>query len=525
MEEEPVRHRAIAIGAALAMLATVLAGTAGARNPNCAGGIQYVMQGLADKQKGNLEDYQRELLKAVDRLNMCAAEDPEDLESLAYLGWAYAEIDSACAAGQAFEKAIAGLKAKGDKKAEWATSNRESFWAKNFNEGVADVQAGQAAYPEFTKDPADDGEKALKAEAANKYAAAIAALGRAACLKPGDARTVRNLGTVHMLMGDPVKAESVLRAGLVAAPGDSDLTNALALVRRSYAGKLLDERRYEEAMSFYLDLLKASPSDADLHTGLADAYFKRATVRDDAVGQARREIGSARAGAELAAATRKLDSLTTVRNQDYKAAAGEYASAAQLKPGEADLLFNSALAYQNGGDFASAEGKWREFLQIKPDETTALSAYGSTLAELKRYDEAAAALHKAVNLKPREEKLHSQLGGVYSRADNQPKAYEEMVVYISLHRGTMAESAAEAVKKTPANSDAAKILASLGTPEDVRYWEAEGQKYETWFYWAKNLAYTLRDGQQVAKSDWGAPPPKLEKPAAAAPAKPAAKRK
>jgi Flp pilus assembly protein TadD len=504
-----VRHRAIAFGASLALLAVVLAGTAGARNPNCAGGIQYVMQGIADKQKGNLEDYQREMLKAVDRLTLCASEDPNDLESLAYLGWAYAEIDSACAAGQAFQKAIAGLRAKGDKRADLAQNNRESFWAKNFNEGVADIQAGQAAYPEFTKEPADDGEKALKAEAANKYGAAITALGRASCLKPGDARTVRNLGTVYALMGDLVKAESVLREGLAAAPGDSDLVGALALVRRNYAGKMLDARRYDEAMGFYNDLLKSTPNDADLHTGLADAYFKRATESDEGVGRARNALRSASAGAELTAATRLLDSLTTARNQDYRSAGSEYAEAARLKSGEADLLFNSALAYQNAGDFPAAETQWREFLKLKPDDTLALSALGSTLAEMKHYDDAAAVLHKAVNLKPHEKKLHSQLGGVYSRAENQPKSYEEMVVYIALERGTPAEDAAGAAKKAPANSDAAKVLASLGAPEEVRFWEADGQKYETWFYWSKNLAYTMRAGQQVAKSDWGAPPPKL----------------
>lgn len=520
-----MRHRAIAIGAALAMLAMVVAGTAGARNPNCAGGIQYVMQGIADKQKGNLEDYQREMHKAVDRLNMCASEDPADLESLAYLGWAYAEIDSACAAGQAFQKAIAGLRAAHDKRADLAQNNRESFWAKNFNQGVADIQAGQAAYPEYTKEPADDGEKALKAEAANKYGDAIVALGRASCLKPGDARTVRNLGTVYALMGDLVKAESVLRDGLAAAPGDSDLVGALALVRRNYAGKMLDERRYEEAMGFYHELLKSSPNDADLHTGLADAYFKRAAERDEEVGRVRSTLGSARAGAELTAATHRLDSLTTARNQDYKLAGAEYATAAQVKSGEADLLFNSALAFQNAGDYPAAETQWREFLKIKPDDTLALSALGSTLSELKRYDDAAAALHRAVNLKPHEKKLHSQLGGVYSRAENQPKSYEEMVVYISLERGTPAENAAEAVKKAPANSDATRILASVGTPEEVRFWEADGQKYETWFYWGKSLAYTLRTGQQVARSDWGAPPPKLEKPAPVAPLKPVGKKK
>jgi len=491
-----VRHRSIAIGAGLLMAALVLAGTAEARNPNCAGGIQYVVQGTRDKEKGNLEDYKREMLKAVDRLNLCSTEDPEDYEALAYLGWAYAEIDSACPAGQAFAKAIAGLKAKGDKKADWAVSNRESYWAKNFNEGVADIQAGQAAYAEFTKEPADDGEKALKAEARNKYDAALAALGRAACLKPGDGRTARNLGTVYALTGDLVKAESVFREGLAAAPGDSDLISALALVRRNYAGKLLDEKKYDEAIGFYNELLKTGPNDADLHTGVADAYFKRAFARE----------GDA-------------------RKVDYKTAGDEYSKASELKSGEADLIFNAALAYQNAGDFASAESAWRAFLKYKPEDTDAMSALGSTLAEEKKFDDAAAALHQAVNLKPKEKNLHRQLGGVYARADNQPKSYEEMVVYIALERGTPADNAADAARKAPAASDAAKTLAASGPPEELRYWEAEGQKYETWLYWGKNLAYTFRAGQQVARSDWGAPPPKLEKPAPAAPAKPVGKKR
>lgn len=491
-----MRHRAITIGAGLAMLALVLAGTAEARNPNCAGGIQYVVQAMRDKEKGNLEDYRREMLKAVDRLTLCSSEDPEDLEALAYLGWAYAEIDSACPAGLAFQKAIAGLKEKGDKKLDWAISNRESYWAKNFNEGVASIQAGQAACADFTKEPADDGEAALKAEAANKYAAAIAALDRAACLRPGDARTARNLGTVHALMGDLVKAEAIFRAGLVAAPGDSDLVSSLILVRRQYAGKLLDEKRYDEAIGFFEELLKGSPNDADLHSGLADAYFKRAFVRE----------GDA-------------------RKADYKSAGDQYDKAVRIKGGEADLLFNAALAYQNAGDFTSAESEWLDFLKIKPEDTDAMSALGSTLAELKKFDEAAAVLHKAVNLKPREKNLHRQLGGVYARADNQPKSYEEMVVYISLERGTPAENAADAVKKAPANSDAAKTLALLGVPEELRYWEADGQKYETWIYWGKSVAYTMRAGQQVARSDWGAPPPKLSKPAPAAPTKAVGKRK
>lgn len=512
----------MAVAGGLVVLALLLATNAWARNPNCAGGIQYLMQGMRDKEKGNLEDYKREMLKAVDRLTLCSTEDPEDFEALAYLGWAHAELDSARAAGEAFEKAIAGLKAKGDvKKADLAMTNRESYWAKYFNEGVADIQAAQTAYPEYTKEPADEAEQVLRAEATNKYMAALAALDRAGSLKPADGRTIRNVGTVHALMGDLVRAEAVLREGVTTCPGDSDLVEALGLVRRNYAGQLLDEKRYDEAITFYGGLVKATPNDADLRSGLADAYFKRAFGVESELAAARNAMSVAGAGAELKAATEKVEAITAKRNSDYTQAGNEYVAAAQLKSGDPDLTFNAALAFQNGRDYESAEAQWREFLKVKPSETEAMSALGAVLAETKRFDDAAAILHQALLLKPKEKSLHRQLGGVYASADNQPKSYEEMVVFISLERGAPAENAAEAAKKAPAGSDAAKVLAAQGDPEEVRYWEAEGQKYETWFYWQKNLAYTLRGGQQVAKSDWGAPPPKLVKPAAA----PAAKRR
>ena len=55
---------------ALAVIAAALAlaGTDEARNPNCAGGIQYLTQALTDKEKGNTEDYQREIGKVGKRV-------------------------------------------------------------------------------------------------------------------------------------------------------------------------------------------------------------------------------------------------------------------------------------------------------------------------------------------------------------------------------------------------------------------------------------------------------------------------
>ena len=42
----------------------------------------------------------------------------------------------------------------------------------------------------------------------------------------------------------------------------------------------------------------------------------------------------------------------------------------------------------------------------------------------------------------------------------------------------------------------------MGVPEQVIPWEADGQKYETWFYWAKKQAFHFQAGTQYGKSDW-----------------------
>jgi hypothetical protein len=108
-----MKLRMITMGAA-ALCILVTAGTAFARNPHCAGGIQYVVNGMKDKDKGNMEDYERQMHKAVHQLEICSSEDAEDFEAIGYLGWAYAEIGNFEKAGEAFNASVEGLTAKGE---------------------------------------------------------------------------------------------------------------------------------------------------------------------------------------------------------------------------------------------------------------------------------------------------------------------------------------------------------------------------------------------------------------------------
>lgn len=478
-------YRSAAVCAVL--LSGVLAGRVEARNQHCAGGIQYVVGGLKDKGKGNTEDYLRQMNKAVAQLTTCSTEDPTDFEALAYLGWAYAELDSAGPAGVAFDKAIKGLESKGDKKkAEQWTGNRNDYWVRALNEGISQMKAAQDVYSDFCKKPENDADVTLREEAAKHYKSAEAAIQRAALLRPGEPTTIRNLGSVYAFQCDYGKAEKVFADGLKAAPNDSVLMQGLRAVRVNLGNQLIDEKKYDQAQAFFTDLAKAEPNDPNHQLALADLRFKKGqSLEGDA------------------------------RKPEFKAAGDYYSKAASLKPGDADLTFNAALAYQNAGDCESSAAMWKKTVELRKDDTDAMSAWASCLVDLKRCDEAVDAMHQAVVLKPQNKNLHRQLGQIYTKCGNNQKATESLMIYLAMQNGTPEADAAAAAKSAPAGSAAAKTLASEGTPDQVIRWTADNAKYDTWFYWNKKVAYTYQSGSQVSKSDWGS----TGKAAAAAPKK------
>lgn len=466
--------RRAAVAAVAVLVAATTASVALARNPHCSGGILYVTQGMRDKDKGDAESYSRQMHKAVAELEQCTTEDPADVESFGYLAWAYAELDSAGPAGRAFATAIQGLTAKGDKKkAEWAANNRHSYWARSFNEGINHIQSAQQAYPDFGKPPADEAETTLKGEAQQRYQQALVALTRASLLKPGDALTLRNLGSVHAFMDQFEQAEAVFREGLKQAPGDSSLAQALKSVRVNYARSLVDANKYDEAIAYFTDLLKGEPENGDLYLSIGDAIFRRAQGKQ-----------------------------AEARSADFELAGNAYAKAGELKPGDADLPYNAALAYQNAGQWAKSEAQWRRAIKLRPDDVEALSSLAAVLAEQKKFDEAIKIIHTAVNLKPQNKNLHRQFGSIYTKAGNNGKATEELMVYLAMQNGQPVADPAAAAKASHEGTAAAKTLTSEGNPDQVTNWVADKDNYETWFYWAKKRAYTFKAGTLVTKSDW-----------------------
>jgi tetratricopeptide (TPR) repeat protein len=468
-----VRRHLASLALAGFVAATLAAGTAEARNPYCAGGIQYLIGGLRDKDKGLTEDYMRQMNKAVSTLEQCRAEDPQDFEAIGYLGWAYAEIDSAGPAGIAFQQAMDGLGVKGDKKKlETVVNNRDSYWTLAYNDGIAKIGDAQRAWPEYNKKPVDEADQTLWGEAQKSYDSALKSLTRASLIRPGHAATLRSLGSVYVFKGDPMTAQKVFENALKVAPGDTNLIQSLQTVRQQYAETLIDEKKFDEAIKYFDELIKASPGDANLYLGLGSAYFGRAQAQP-----------------------------AEARKPDFKAAGDAYAKAGTLRPTEADLPFNAAVMYQQAGEFAPAEAQWRKALAIKPGDEQTVSGLAATLTDLQKYDEATKLLREGLAKNPKNGDLHRQLGAVYNKSGNTGKSTEELLVYLSL-RGTPEGDPAAAAKAAKPGSSAAGTLASMGAPDQVNRWTGDNQQYETWYYWSKAQAFHFKDGALAAKSDW-----------------------
>jgi tetratricopeptide (TPR) repeat protein len=463
--------RANAAGVLAGVLWLTGAGLAWARNPHCAGGIQYVVQAMSDKQKGNLEDYQRQMQKAVQQLEVCAQEDTVDYEAIGYLGWAYAEVDSMGPAGSAFTRAIAGLRGKGDKrKLEMVTNNRESFWATAFNKGISEINSAQAIYNPYTKQPENDAEKTQREESRKRYDAAIGSFTRALLLKPADPRTLRNMATTYAYLGEYGTSDHYFNEAIQQAPADTELVELRRQVQKQQADALVQARKFDEAIAYFTRLLGTQPNDGDLLVGLGDAQFSRASTLQ---------------GDERKAA--------------FRAAGDAYARAVPLRAGSADVPFNAALAYRQAGEYALSEPLWRKAAEASPQDPVPLDELAAVRVELKRYGDALDAAMKAVALQPEEKDRHLRLGSIYTKAGDNAKSKQALMAYLALKNGTAAGGPGAA-----AGAAGTRVSEMNGQPEKVYVWEAEGQKYESWFYFSRGLCFHFNDGTQVEKSDWSA---------------------
>jgi tetratricopeptide (TPR) repeat protein len=428
-----------------ALLALILgSATAHARNFHIAGGIQYVVQGLKEKEKGNLEDANRIFGKAVRELTIGTTEDPKDGEAFGYLGWAYAELDSAEKAGAAFDQAMVKL-ANDPKKLKQVSDNREHYWVVYYNAGLQRYKDADQIVPLKdllgSTDPKAADARAKLEQSAIEFRKAIAIL-------PSKAEAYNNMAVVLALQGRFDDAAAVVDQGLKVDPENENLKARKDSMYNNVVVKLLEEGKYDEAVAQLEKSLERNPTDYGLLGRIAQTSYEHGQKLDE-----KKDATGAKTAYDKAVV--------------YFGRAAEQAPADSLKR---DMRYNQAVAAQAGGDVQTAAKVLFDLVQEHPKDAT----------------------------------LHKMLRGSYEKLGQKKKADEQIWVVLGMADNSSPVADVAAYTSTVGKaSDAGKTLAAQGAPEEVRQFASGETKVDVWYYWQKKRVYAFSGGRQVGTANFG----------------------
>jgi tetratricopeptide (TPR) repeat protein len=441
------------LGAALAafVLAAALAPRVEARDANIAGGIQYVIQAIKEKEKtnGSIEDANRMFGKAVANLTKGIANDPKDDEAWDYLGRAYGELDSAEQCGHAFEQAISRLADK-PKILKRAEDNRDFFFAKYYNDGLARYKAATAIMP-ATEIPNSTDAKATEAKA--KLAEAEVGFRRALLINKTKAVAYDNLAIMLALQGKFADAGPVVEQGLAnAEPKEGEEYGRLKERKDSLYNnrvvELLKANDYDGALTLLDGVLERNPTDFAALSRASQTTFEKAQKQVEAKDEAGAKASFARAAVYF----------------------GRASDAAPDATNKNDMRYNQAIAFQQAGDGKAA----------------AMAAF------------------ELVQANPRDLSYQRLLRGAYDKMGAQKKADEQ--TWFILGMNETATSVADVpgfVAKVTKASEAGKALGELGPPDEVRQFTSSDLKVDVWYWWEKKRAAAFTGGRQVGMANFG----------------------
>ena len=168
--------------------------------------------------------------------------------------------------------------------------------------------------------------------------------------------------------------------------------------------------------------VRLNPNYALAYAGLSEAYLRRNAVKPDPheQRQARDAADKAvRLNPDLAAAhvARGMALADSRDTSDRSAAPGEFGKALDLDPKSSSATLGIAKAAAASGDSAAAEAAYRKAILLAPGAWIPVGEYGVFLYRAARYREAAVTFEQARAAAPDNVRILSNLGGVYHMLD------------------------------------------------------------------------------------------------------------
>jgi tetratricopeptide (TPR) repeat protein len=297
----------------------------------------------------------------------------------------------------------------------------------------------------------------------NCAAAATLALCVLSVLSPpalaGETKTLENLfseGTEALRAGNLDQAAQDFSAAVKMNPSFAEASFNLGLVR-------MQQGQYEEAI-FSLDRsLALKPRLRGAHLFLGIAHYRR-NEYDKAIPALKREteIDPSNAQAFMWLGVAEL------AKGDAFGASAALDKAAELKPHDVDILYHRGRAHM-----LVSKASYEEMYKTDPNSWRVHQVLSQSYADADRVDDAIAECQLAVNARPNEPGLHEELGDLYWRQNQLPKAETEFqselkadpesteslykLAVISLERSktdVAAELLVQVLQRTPHSADA-----------------------------------------------------------------------
>lgn len=218
------------------------------------------------------------------------------------------------------------------------------------------------------------------------------------------------------------QAAAVLQRALDREPGNPRLHEKLGDVY----GK---QSMHREALAEYQQAIRLNPTNSYLYTLAASSLMELQRVPEA-------ELSYKQALKLDPHQSIALVALGTVaaKAQRFREAERYFQSALRTQP-HADIFYNLGMVYQWDGRPKQAVSSFLQALIADPNHRAAMVSLAALYYEQKRYDQAAAQLIKASQLRHSDLDLHLKLADIYERTGRKPDAIREWEVCLDQGKG------------------------------------------------------------------------------------------
>lgn len=220
-------------------------------------------------------------------------------------------------------------------------------------------------------------------------------------------------------------AEAILRKLVAANAKDARAWFDLGYVMHA-------ESNYTEAIAAYREAVAADPQsfECNLNLGLMLGHERQLEAAKYLEAATRLKPTSEHPAAKLAHAWAALAQVQ--ETSDLKIALTSWARAVELAPTDTQQRLAYGEALERAGDVADAEREFRKASELTPGSHDALAALANLYMRGRRLPEAEEVLRQLVNVSPRDESAHLQLGRVLSAEKKDGEAAIELQKALAL---------------------------------------------------------------------------------------------